>query len=203
MILVIDNYDSFTYNIVQYLGMSGAETVVRRNREITVAGVKDLAPEAIVISPGPGRPEEAGCILDIIESFAGQLPILGICLGHQAIGMVFGAMLVRAPRPFHGKSSPVQHDGRGVYRGLPQSLSVGRYHSLVLQPDRVAAPLVVTATSLDDGQVMGIRHVDLPIEGVQFHPESIATPAGLQLLQNFFASCKSHKDASVRQKTGG
>lgn len=197
MILVIDNYDSFTYNIVQYLGMVGAEVVVRRNDEISVASARQLTLDAIVISPGPGTPEEAGCILNIIHSFAGELPILGICLGHQAIGVAFGAKLVRAPRPVHGKSSLVRHDGQGVYHGLTQELSVGRYHSLVLQPDTVTAPLVVAATSLDDGQVMGVRHASLPIEGVQFHPESIATPVGLQLLENFVSACQPHKVVSV------
>jgi anthranilate synthase/aminodeoxychorismate synthase-like glutamine amidotransferase len=197
MILVIDNYDSFTYNIVQYLGMVGAEVVVRRNDEISVASARHLPLDAIVISPGPGTPKESGCILDIIHSFAGELPILGICLGHQAIGVTFGARLVRAPRPVHGKSSVVRHDGLGVYQDLPPEFSVGRYHSLVLQPDTVTAPLVVTATSLDDGQVMGIRHAHLPIEGVQFHPESIATTAGLRLLRSFVGACPRHQAISV------
>ncbi len=197
MILVIDNYDSFTYNIVQYLGMVGAEVVVRRNDEVSVASARMLPLRAIVISPGPGTPEESGCILDIIHSFAEALPILGICLGHQAIGVAFGAKLVRAPRPVHGKSSLIRHDSQGVYHGLSPELSVGRYHSLVLQPETVKAPLVVTATSQDDSQVMGIRHTRLPIEGVQFHPESIATSAGLQLLTNFVHACRPNPTISA------
>lgn len=198
MILVIDNYDSFTYNIVQYLGMVGAEAVVRRNDEISVASARQLPLDAIVISPGPGTPEESGCILDIIHSFAGAVPILGICLGHQAIGVAFGAKLVRAPRPVHGKASLIRHDGQGVYQGLSPGLSVGRYHSLVLEPGSVNRPLEVTATSLDDDQVMGIRHAHLPIEGVQFHPESLATTAGLQLLRNFVSACEPPKALSLR-----
>lgn len=200
MIAVIDNYDSFTYNIVQYLGMAGAEVSVRRNDETSVAAVRRAQFEALVISPGPGTPDQAGCVLDIIREFAGELPMFGICLGHQAIGVAFGAQLVRAPRPVHGKASIIEHDGAGVFQGLPQRLSVGRYHSLVLAPASVAAPLTITATSQDDAQVMGVRHTTLPIEGVQFHPESVATTFGLQLLTNFVSNL--HRHPSHPQITG-
>lgn len=191
MILVLDNYDSFTYNIVQYLAMTGAEVAVRRNDDISPAAARQLPLTGIVISPGPGRPEDAGCALDMIHSFAGDVPILGVCLGHQAIGVAFGARLVRAPQPVHGKASPVGHDGCGVFRGLPADLTVGRYHSLVLESGSINAPLVVSATSLDDRQVMGVRHFTLPLEGVQFHPESVATPAGMDLLHNFVRMCRA------------
>lgn len=196
MILVLDNYDSFTYNIVQYLAMAGAEVTVRRNDEISPAAARQLPLSGIVISPGPGRPEDAGCALAMIHSFAGSTPILGICLGHQAIGVAFGALLVRGPRPVHGKASPVRHDGCGAFQGLPVDLTVGRYHSLVLEAGSIAAPLTVSATSLDDGQVMGIRHIRLPLEGVQFHPESVATPAGRDLLNNFVRTCREVRIAA-------
>lgn len=197
MILVLDNYDSFTYNIVQYLAMAGAEVAVRRNDAISPAAARRLPLSGIVISPGPGRPEDAGCVLDMIHSFAGAIPILGVCLGYQAIGIAFGARLVRGPKPVHGKASPVQHDGRGVFAGLPAGLTVGRYHSLVLEAGSISPPLAISATSLDDGQVMGIRHAELPLEGVQFHPESVATPAGHDLLRNFVQTCRATARTSV------
>lgn len=202
MILLLDNYDSFTYNIVQYLAMAGAEVAVRRNNDISPAAARQLPLSGIVISPGPGRPEDAGCALDMIHSFAGSVPILGVCLGHQALGVAFGAHLVRAPKPVHGRASPVRHDGCGIFRKLPADLTVGRYHSLVLEAGSIHAPLVVSATSLDDGQVMGIRHSTLPLEGVQFHPESVATPAGRDLLQNFVRACRASARTATSATSG-
>jgi anthranilate synthase component II len=191
MILVLDNYDSFTFNLVQYLGTLGAEVCVRRNDEISVSEAQRFPLSGIVLSPGPGRPAEAGNLMEMIRAFAGRVPILGICLGHQAIGEVFGAKLVRASRPVHGKASRISHDGEGVFAGLPQTFSVGRYHSLTLQHDSVAQPLVVSASS-EDGVVMGIRHCQLSIEGVQFHPESILTEQGLAMLANFLRLCQTN-----------
>ncbi|HQZ41104.1 MAG TPA: aminodeoxychorismate/anthranilate synthase component II [Vicinamibacterales bacterium] len=184
MVLVIDNYDSFTYNLVQYLGELGAEISVRRNDEITVADVRALAPDRIVISPGPGRPEDAGVSLEVIRSIGPTRPVLGVCLGHQAIGMAFGGRVVRAPAPIHGKTSVIEHDARGVFTGLPQAFEVGRYHSLVVA-DEVPDELEVTARTRADGIIMGLRHRTLPVHGVQFHPESVLTPEGRRLLRNF------------------
>ena len=185
MILVIDNYDSFTYNLVQYLGELGAELVVRRNDEVTVEEIgHELRPEKIVISPGPGTPSEAGVTLDVVGHFAGRVPLLGVCLGHQAIGQSFGGRVVRAPEPVHGKPADVEHDGRTIFAGLPRPFKAGRYHSLVVERESLPACLEVTAETAD-GLVMGLRHRELQVEGVQFHPESILTDAGKQLLDNF------------------
>jgi anthranilate synthase/aminodeoxychorismate synthase-like glutamine amidotransferase len=184
MILVIDNYDSFTYNIVQYLGSLGEKLTVVRNDTVTLQQVEKLAPQAIVISPGPGRPEDSGITLPVIERFFEQVPILGVCLGHQAIGMVFGAKLVRAKKPMHGKVSQVYHDGKGVLKGLRNPFRAMRYHSLILPEETIKLPLKVTAYTLD-GEVMGLRLDGFPVEGVQFHPESIGTAQGMQVIKNF------------------
>lgn len=184
MIFVLDNYDSFTYNLVQLLGELGAELEVRRNDQVTVEEIESLHPEALVLSPGPGRPADAGILLETIRHFAGKAPILGVCLGHQAIGEVFGGQVVSAPSLVHGKSTEVLHDGKTIYQGLPRPFPAGRYHSLVVAPGSVPASLEVSATTAD-GVIMGLRHKRLPIEGVQFHPESILTPAGPRLLRNF------------------
>jgi anthranilate synthase/aminodeoxychorismate synthase-like glutamine amidotransferase len=183
-ILVIDNYDSFVYNLVQALGELGADPVVFRNDAIDVAGIRRERPDAVLVSPGPGRPEDAGISLTAIRELAGELPILGVCLGHQAIGQVFGGTVVRAPRLMHGKTSEITHDGAGIFTGLPDPFVATRYHSLVVAPETVPDDLVVTATA-DGDVVMGLRHRSLDVEGVQFHPESILTPSGPALLGNF------------------
>ena len=184
MLVVIDNYDSFTYNLVQYLGEMGAEITVFRNDEIGVDEIESLNPERILISPGPGTPDSAGISLAVIEAFAGRLPILGVCLGHQAIGQVFGGRVVRAPEPVHGKPVDVSHDGRTIFNGVAQPFSAGRYHSLVVERDGLPDCLEISASS-PDGLIMGLRHKTQRTEGVQFHPESILTPEGKKLLQNF------------------
>jgi anthranilate synthase/aminodeoxychorismate synthase-like glutamine amidotransferase len=184
MLVVIDNYDSFTYNLVQYLGEMGAEMGVYRNDEITVDEIESLIPERILISPGPGTPDSAGISLATIEAFAGRLPILGVCLGHQAIGQVFGGRVVRAPEPVHGKPVEVSHDGKTIFSGVVQPFSAGRYHSLVVEREDLPDCLEISASS-PDGLIMGLRHKTQKIEGVQFHPESILTPEGKKLLQNF------------------
>ncbi|HLM03288.1 MAG TPA: aminodeoxychorismate/anthranilate synthase component II [Pyrinomonadaceae bacterium] len=185
MLLVIDNYDSFTYNLVQYLGELGAEMQVRRNDEVTVEEIEnDLKPERILISPGPGNPDEAGVSLKVLERFSEKLPILGVCLGHQAIGQFFGGKVVRAPAPVHGKHVEICHDGGGVFAALPYRFKAGRYHSLIVERESLPAELEVSATS-PDGLIMGLRHKKLKIEGVQFHPESILTSEGKKLLENF------------------
>ncbi len=184
MILLIDNYDSFTFNIVHHLGALGTACDVRRNDALSVEEALALDPAAIVISPGPGAPAEAGICCDLIRAAAGRVPVFGVCLGHQAIGQVFGAEVVRAPVPMHGKISAVHHDGTGVFAGLPDPVDVVRYHSLTLQPDSIPETLVVNART-EDGVIMGVRHRDYPIHGVQFHPESIASVAGRELLANF------------------
>lgn len=184
MILVIDNYDSFTYNLVQYLGELGAEPVVARNDRITISEIERLGPERIVISPGPCTPNEAGISLDVIHHFSGKVPLLGVCLGHQAIGQAFGGDVVRAPYLMHGKTSQILHDGRTVFSGLDNPFTATRYHSLVVERASVPAVLEVSATT-SDGLVMGLRHRDFICEGVQFHPESILTGAGKALLGNF------------------
>ncbi len=186
-VLVIDNYDSFVYNLVQELGELGAEPVVHRNDAIDMAGIRAASPDAILISPGPGRPDEAGISLEVIEQLGGDYPILGVCLGHQAIGQAFGGEVVSAPTLMHGKTSAIHHTGMGVFAGLPDPFIATRYHSLVVEPTTVPDVLEVTATA-DDGVVMGFRHRELPIEGVQFHPESVLTPSGPALLANFLAS---------------
>lgn len=186
MILLIDNYDSFTFNIVHHLGALGVTCDVRRNDALSVEEALALDPAAIVISPGPGAPAEAGICCDLIRAAAGRVPVFGVCLGHQAIGQVFGAEVVRAPVPMHGKISAVHHDGTGVFAGLPDPVDVVRYHSLTLRPDSIPETLVVNART-EDGVIMGVRHRDYPIHGVQFHPESIASVAGRELLANFLA----------------
>jgi anthranilate synthase/aminodeoxychorismate synthase-like glutamine amidotransferase len=187
MLLLIDNYDSFTYNLAQYLTELGAEVRVARNDALTVDEIVRLHPSHLVISPGPGTPDEAGVSLAAIRQLAGTLPILGVCLGHQAIGQAFGGRVVRAPRVMHGKISEVLHEGRGVFRDLPSPLVATRYHSLVVEPETLPACLMVTART-DRGEIMGLEHRELPVFGVQFHPESIMTPEGKRLLGNFLAS---------------
>jgi anthranilate synthase/aminodeoxychorismate synthase-like glutamine amidotransferase len=184
MVLVIDNYDSFTYNLVQYLGELGAEVVVRRNDQTTPDEVRRMCPDRIVISPGPKTPDEAGICLDVIRKFAGITPILGVCLGHQAIGQAFGGQVIRAPRVMHGKSSMITHDGKTLFVGLPNPFPATRYHSLIVQEESLPPCLEVSATS-PDGLIMGLRHREMKVEGVQFHPESVLTEAGKQLLENF------------------
>jgi anthranilate synthase component 2 len=187
MILMVDNYDSFTYNLVQYLGELGAEVEVRRNDAITLAEIAERKPRGIVISPGPCTPKEAGISVPLIERFAGEIPILGVCLGHQAIGAALGGSIVRAASIMHGKTSPIHHDGRGVFRELANPFDATRYHSLVIDRDSVPPELVVSAWT-ESGEIMGVRHRRLPLEGVQFHPESILTLEGKRLLHNFLAS---------------
>ena len=184
MLLVIDNYDSFTFNLVQALGALGAEVEVARNDALTPEEVERRAPERIVISPGPCTPREAGISNRVIRRLAGRVPILGVCLGHQCIAHAFGAQVLRAPRPMHGKTSPVRHDGSGVFAGLPNPLTAMRYHSLAVDEKTLPAELTVTART-PDGEVMGLRHASWPLEGVQFHPESYRTEAGIALLENF------------------
>jgi anthranilate synthase component II len=185
-VLVLDNYDSFTYNLVQYLGELGAEVLVRRNDEVTPEEVLELNPDRIVVSPGPCTPNEAGVSVELIEKASDQVPILGVCLGHQAIGQAFGARVVRG-EPVHGKTAKIAHDGEGVYRGLDQGFEATRYHSLVVEPESVPECLVVTSTT-EDGTIMGVRHREREVEGVQFHPESILTRSGRELLKNFLGS---------------
>jgi anthranilate synthase/aminodeoxychorismate synthase-like glutamine amidotransferase len=184
MILVVDNYDSFTYNLVQYLGELGARMEVVRNDAVSVDDVARMRPERIVISPGPGTPDQAGVSLDLIRRLGPTTPILGVCLGHQAIGQAFGATVARAGHQMHGKTSEISHDARGVFAGLPNPFTATRYHSLVILRDTVPDALEVTA-SAEDGEIMGVRHRGWPIEGVQFHPESILTVEGKRLLKNF------------------
>jgi anthranilate synthase/aminodeoxychorismate synthase-like glutamine amidotransferase len=184
MILVIDNYDSFTYNLVQYLGELGADIQVVRNDQTTVEAIRKQAPERIVISPGPKTPSEAGICLDVIGAFAGKIPILGVCLGHQAIGQAFGGQVVRAPQLMHGKTSEISHDGKTIFEGLPNPFPATRYHSLIVARETLPACLEISAYT-SDGLIMGLRHRELKVEGVQFHPESILTDAGKQLLGNF------------------
>ena len=184
MLLMIDNYDSFTYNLVQYLGELGEEVKVARNDELTVDAIEALAPRRIVISPGPCTPNEAGVSLDLIRRFAGRVPILGVCLGHQAIGQAFGGRIVHAKTLMHGKVSSIVHRGAGVFRGIPAPFQATRYHSLAIDRERCPAELEVTAWT-EDGEIMGVRHRELPVEGVQFHPESILTEHGHALLGNF------------------
>lgn len=185
-VLVLDNYDSFTYNLVQYLGELGADVRVYRNDQITVAEIQRLAPTKIVISPGPCTPTEAGISCDVIREFAGRVPLLGVCLGHQCIGEVFGGEIVRAPALFHGKTSMIYHDGKTIFRGLPRPFEATRYHSLVIRRETLPDCLELSAET-DDGVIMGVRHRELLVEGVQFHPESILTREGKQLLANFLS----------------
>jgi len=191
VVLVIDNFDSFTYNLVQYLGELGAHPAVRRNNAVSIGEIEAWAPSGILISPGPGRPEDAGVSPDVIRAFAARIPTLGVCLGHQAIGQVFGAAVVRAPRPVHGKTSMVEHDGRGLFAGLRGPFAAGRYHSLAVSEAGWPADLEVAARAADDGVVMALRHRSWPVHGVQFHPESVLTGEGRHLLRNFLAAGRS------------
>ena len=186
-VLMIDNYDSFTYNVVQAIRGIGAEVLVYRNDQISVRQAQELDITHLVISPGPGRPENAGVSLDMIKAFATSTPVLGVCLGHQAVVTAFGGQVVQAGSIMHGKTSAVRHDGKGVFAGLPLPMEVGRYHSLAVERDSVPEVLQITAHT-DDGEIMGVRHVSLPVEGVQFHPESVLTPQGDQLLANFLSA---------------
>jgi anthranilate synthase/aminodeoxychorismate synthase-like glutamine amidotransferase len=186
MVLVLDNYDSFTYNLVQYLGEMGLEIGVHRNDRITLDGVAELAPSHIVISPGPCTPAEAGISVPLIQRFAGAIPILGVCLGHQSIGAAFGGQVIRNWRVLHGKTSLVKHDGQGVFRGVENPVEVTRYHSLVIKRETLPDCLVVTAET-DEGEIMGVRHREHRVEGVQFHPESVMTQSGKKMLRNFIA----------------
>jgi anthranilate synthase/aminodeoxychorismate synthase-like glutamine amidotransferase len=188
MVFVLDNYDSFTYNLVQYLGELGAEVVVRRNDQVTVKDVKALRPERIVISPGPCTPQDAGISIDLFRELSGQYPILGVCLGHQALGAAFGGKVIRAPHLMHGKTSPVKHDGRTVFKNLQSPFTATRYHSLIVEEQSLPSELEVSAwTTENDGSrtIMGLRHKKLPVEGVQFHPESVLTVEGRRLIANF------------------
>jgi anthranilate synthase/aminodeoxychorismate synthase-like glutamine amidotransferase len=185
MVLVLDNYDSFTYNLVQYLGELGAEVVVRRNDETTLDEIEALGPRQIVISPGPGRPEDAGVTLEVIKHFGPRVPLMGVCLGHQAIGSVFGGDVVRAPVPMHGKTCTVEHDSKGVFAGITASFHATRYHSLIVAEAGWPEALEICARSKEDGLIMALRHRQWPMHGVQFHPESILTQEGRRILRNF------------------
>jgi len=186
MISLLDNYDSFTYNLAQYLGQMGQELEVRRNDQITIEEIEELRPERIVISPGPCTPKEAGISVPVVEHFAGEIPILGVCLGHQAIGAAFGGRVIRAPKIMHGKTSEIHHDGKTVFRGLPQDFQATRYHSLIVERKSLPRTLEISAETAD-GTIMGLRHRKLRVEGVQFHPESVLTGSGFQLLENFLS----------------
>ncbi len=186
MILLLDNYDSFTYNLAQYLGELGCTVEVHRNDRISVDQIAQRKPERIVISPGPCTPQEAGICVELIQKLAGKIPILGVCLGHQAIGAAFGGKIVRAPKLFHGKTSQIRHDGSGVFRGLPNPFTATRYHSLIVERKSLPAELQVTAET-DDEIIMGMQHREYPLMGVQFHPESVLTESGKQLLKNFLS----------------
>ena len=188
MVFVLDNYDSFTYNLVQYLGELGAEVVVRRNDQVTVPEVGAMHPERILLSPGPCTPQEAGISIDLVRHFAGKVPVLGVCLGHQAIGAAFGGEIVRAPKLMHGKTSEVQHDGRTIFKGLRSPMTATRYHSLIVQEKGLPKDLEISAYATENGGsrvIMGLRHKQFPVEGVQFHPESVLTREGKKLIENF------------------
>ncbi|MFW5925119.1 MAG: anthranilate synthase component II [Myxococcota bacterium] len=199
MIVVIDNYDSFTYNLVQYLAELGAEIRVHRNDAVDVAAIASADPEGILISPGPGTPDDAGISLRLIAELGARIPVLGVCLGHQAIGQHFGASVVRAGRLMHGRTSEIEHDGTGVFRGLPSPFTATRYHSLILDPATIPDALVVHARTTDQGEVMGLRHRELPVEGVQFHPESFLTDHGHRLLGNWLARLPHRGGAPERR----
>jgi anthranilate synthase component II len=190
-VLLVDNYDSFVYNLVQELGEIGADPVVYRNDAIDVAGIRAERPDAIVISPGPGRPDDAGISLEVVSELAGEIPMLGVCLGHQCVGQAFGGRIVRAPTLMHGKTSGVSHDGKGIFSDLPNPFTATRYHSLVVDTESVPRCLEVTATD-PEGVIMGLRHRELAVEGVQFHPESVLTSSGPKLLENFLAFAAAH-----------
>jgi para-aminobenzoate synthetase component II len=184
MILLLDNYDSFTYNLAQYLGQMGQKLTVRRNDQITLDEIAEMRPERILISPGPATPQEAGISIPLIQRYAGEIPILGVCLGHQAIGAAFGGRVVRAKKLMHGKTSEIEHDGRGVFENLPKPFTATRYHSLIVERKTLPAELEISAET-DDGVIMGLRHRKFRVEGVQFHPESVLTSSGFDLLRNF------------------
>ncbi|MDE3136431.1 MAG: aminodeoxychorismate/anthranilate synthase component II [Acidobacteriota bacterium] len=186
MILLIDNYDSFTYNLAQFLGQLGETLDVRRNDQISIEEIGRMAPERIVISPGPGIPRRAGITIPVVREFAGRIPILGVCLGHQAIGEAFGGRVIRAKELMHGKTSAIQHDGKTIFRGLPQGFTATRYHSLIVERKSQPRALEISAET-EDGTIMGLRHREMKVEGVQFHPESVLTEVGMQLLRNFLA----------------
>ena len=192
MLLMIDNYDSFTYNLVQYLRELGAEVVVHRNDRIGIEEIRALRPERIVLSPGPCSPAEAGICCDVIRAFGASTPLLGVCLGHQCIGAAYGGRIVRAGRLMHGKTSPIHHDGRGVFRGVPSPFEATRYHSLLIERETIPGCLAVSAQTVE-GEIMGVRHRTHPVEGVQFHPESILTQAGKDLLANFLAGFRAEE----------
>lgn len=191
-LLLVDNYDSFTYNLVHYLGELGAEAIVRRNDALSAADALALTPNAIVLSPGPCDPDKAGICLDLIKAAAGKVPLLGVCLGHQAIGQAFGGKVVRAPLPMHGKTSLISHDGRDIFQGIPSPFTATRYHSLVVERGSFPAALEIAAESADDHLVMALRHRQFPVFGVQFHPESIASEHGHALLRNFLTIARDH-----------
>ncbi|MFC9596688.1 anthranilate synthase component II [Peribacillus butanolivorans] len=193
MILLIDNYDSFTYNLFQYLGEVEKEIIVKRNDEITIAEIEEMNPKAIVISPGPGRPEDAGISMEIIRSFYKKLPLLGICLGHQAIGATFGANVIGAKYIMHGKTSVIEHDGTGVFVNQNPQFPVMRYHSLVVERESLPNELTVTASAVDDGEIMALKHQDYPLYGLQFHPESIGTKIGKELLHEFYKIAETYQ----------
>jgi anthranilate synthase component 2 len=200
MVLVIDNFDSFTYNLVQAFGDLGADLLVRRNNQIGCAEIEALAPSAIVISPGPGRPEDAGPSIDLIRRFGRSIPILGVCLGHQAIGVAFGGAVVRAPQPVHGKTSVVEHDRLGLFEGVSSPFRAARYHSLIVREEGLPAAVTVSARTADDGLVMGLRHREWPVYGVQFHPESVLTGEGPRMLANFLRIAGVGVPASVASR---
>ena len=202
MIAVVDNYDSFTYNLVQYLGELGAHVVVYRNDELDVAALAALEAEAIVLSPGPGAPDDAGITLEVIRALGGRVPLLGVCLGHQAIAQALGARIVRAAQPMHGRTSPIFHDGRGVFAGLPSPFSATRYHSLVVERSSLPDTLEVTAWTAD-GEIMGLRHRLSPIEGVQFHPEAFLTEHGHALLEAFLRTLPEQGRRASKQAASG
>jgi len=185
MILMIDNYDSFTYNLVQYFGVLKADVKVYRNDALSVEDIRKMKPKKIVISPGPGRPEDAGISVDIIKELGPNIPLLGVCLGHQGIGYAFGGKVINAKRLMHGKTSMIKHDGKGIFKGLPDPFEATRYHSLVIDSKHVPDCLIVTAKTTDDGEIMGVQHKTYPVFGVQFHPESILTRQGINILRNF------------------
>ncbi|MFD2671512.1 aminodeoxychorismate/anthranilate synthase component II [Marinicrinis sediminis] len=195
MILVIDNYDSFTYNLVQYLGELGEEVIVYRNDEITVEEIAEKNPDHLLLSPGPCTPNEAGISLEVIETFKGKIPIFGVCLGHQSIGQVFGGEVVRAERLMHGKTSPIHHQQQGVFQGMPSPFTATRYHSLIVKRETLPDCLEITAETAE-GEIMGLRHKTYPIEGVQFHPESIITDYGHQMLRNFLSTSRAEHASS-------
>jgi len=192
MILMIDNYDSFTYNLVQYLGQLGAEVEVYRNDAITLERIRDMGPEAIFLSPGPCTPREAGITVDVVKAFHETIPLMGVCLGHQAIGYAFGGQVVRAPKLMHGKTSRILNDGKTIFKGIPNPFVAGRYHSLIIARESLPSVLEISAEA-EEGEIMGFRHRDFPVEGIQFHPESILTPNGKRIIKNFLDLVKSVK----------